>query len=169
MHMKNIILKTLLEREIMQFKSKGFTLLEVMVSLALLATAITTLVVVRNNSIQQASEAKENRRITILLGQKMGELVSGIETKTHGEFQENGYENYNSSWTITEVPVESHVDPNTSEETQQKVFSVTMKKIVLTIKHKRNEEISSTIEAHVLKENPEDAEEKEKPKPESDE
>lgn len=150
----------------MHFKSKGFTLLEVMVALALLATAITTLVVVRNNSILQASEAKENRRMTILLGQKMGELVSGIEKKTHGDFQDSGFENYNWSCTITELPVESHVDLNTSEETQQKVFSVTMKKIVLTVKHKRNEEIISTVEAHILKENPEDAEEKEKPKPE---
>ncbi len=58
----------------MRRSAAGFTLVEVMVSLAILAVAIITLVLIRNQSVVQSQEARELAIGARLAQQKMGEL-----------------------------------------------------------------------------------------------
>lgn len=108
----------------------GFTLLEVMVALAILAMAITNLVVIRNESIQQASESKDVRRLKMLAEQKIGEITAEIDKdkKTKGNFS-GEYENY--TWEVKNEPFTLQSQPNLSGKT----YSVNLRKIHLTVQH----------------------------------
>jgi general secretion pathway protein I len=56
---------------------KGFTLLEVMVAMAILAIAMTTLFSAQSQSLSLATEAKFNTNASLLAGLKLAELASG--------------------------------------------------------------------------------------------
>lgn len=63
----------------------GFTLVEVMVALAIIAVALLTLIVIRNNSVVEAQDAREITLAARLAQQKMGELeVLPVDEKTDG-------------------------------------------------------------------------------------
>lgn len=127
-------------------------MLEVMVALAILSLSVTTLLVIRNNSIEQAGKARELRRTKILLEQKMGEIVSGIEKRKSGSFQEEGYQNYVWSVDSKETKVRS------SPDTTGKIHEVGMTKVTVYIRHKDAEnKFHQSMEAYFLTENPEDA------------
>ncbi|HPY74139.1 MAG: prepilin-type N-terminal cleavage/methylation domain-containing protein [Planctomycetes bacterium] len=132
-------------------QNKGFTLLEVMVALSILALATTTLIVVRNNGISQAADSKEQRRLTALLEQKIGELTIGLEKRKGGVFEEPGYENYIWNTTISDEIIES------SPDNKGKKYQIFMNKITLIVQHKNNNQIRSQLETYVFVENPEDA------------
>jgi general secretion pathway protein I len=57
--------------------NKAFTLLEVMVALAILAIALTTLFGAQSNDLSLAAEAKFATNATLLAGVKIAELKSG--------------------------------------------------------------------------------------------
>lgn len=131
---------------------QGFSLLEVMVALAILSLAVSTLLVIRNNSIEKAGRSRSLRKTRILLEQKMGEIAMGIEKRTSGSFTEAGYENYVWSAEIREIRQRSAVD------VEGKIHEVAMKKVTVTVRHKASENKSEQkLEAYFLKENPEDA------------
>jgi general secretion pathway protein I len=56
---------------------KGFTLLEVLVALAILAIAMTTLFSAQSQSLSLATEAKFTTNASLLAGLKLAELSSG--------------------------------------------------------------------------------------------
>ncbi len=133
---------------------KGFSLLEVMVALAILSLSVTTLLVIRNNSIEQAGKARELRRTKILLEQKIGEVISGIETRGSGAFQEEGYQNY--VWTMEKKPTQ--VRALSPDLTGKIDYEVGMTKVTVTIRHKDAEnKFQQSMEVYFLTENPEDA------------
>jgi len=53
---------------------KGFTLLEVLVAVAILSIVSTSLLMIRNNSVSQAAEAYNLRRAVMLAAHKMREI-----------------------------------------------------------------------------------------------
>ncbi len=137
----------------LNLKRFGFTLMEVMVSMAILAIAVTTLLVIRNDAIKEASRAKEARRLKMLLEQKMGEIVVGLEKKTSGYFADEGYQNYIWQADIKIVSLKSQPDALKKE-----VQSINLKKITLTIRDKEIESSKGqTIETYIFEENPENA------------
>ncbi|NUM33936.1 MAG: prepilin-type N-terminal cleavage/methylation domain-containing protein [Candidatus Brocadiae bacterium] len=139
---------------------KGFSLLEVMVALAILSLSVTTLLVIRNNSIEQAGRARELRRTKILLEQKMGEIVCGMEKRRSGGFQEEGYQNYVWSVDSKETKVRSSADP------AGKIHEIGMTKVVVYIRHKdAQNKFQQSMEAYFLAENPENAPEEDKKTP----
>lgn len=71
--------------------SRGaFTLVEVMVALAILSVAILTMIVIRNNSVSEAHSAKEVTLVTRLAQAKMGQLdVEPIDERGDGGTFEN--------------------------------------------------------------------------------
>lgn len=56
---------------------KGFTLLEVLVAMAILAIAMVTLFGAQSQSLSLATEAKFNTNASLLAGMKLAELSSG--------------------------------------------------------------------------------------------
>lgn len=69
----------------------AFTLVEVMVALAILSVAILTMIVVRNNSVLEAQEAKQATLITRLAQAKMGQIeVEPLDERGEtGSFEEH--------------------------------------------------------------------------------
>jgi general secretion pathway protein I len=73
------------------WNQKAFTLLEVMVALAILAIAMTTLFGAQSQSLSMATEAKFNTNASLLAGLKLAELSSGkVQAgETEGDFGED--------------------------------------------------------------------------------
>ena len=69
----------------------GFTLLEVMVALAILAIAITTLIGSQNQSIMAAAESDFSFQSSLLARQKMAEIIAAEDEPFNdsGDFGEN--------------------------------------------------------------------------------
>jgi len=92
---------------------KAFTLLEVIVAIAIIAISLTTLFSAQSGSISLATEAKFNTNASLLAGLKLAELESGkIEaTDSQGDFGEDfpGY-----TWKLEEQTVSVNV-PDLSE------------------------------------------------------
>ena len=137
--------------------NQAFTLLEVMVAMAILAMAVTTLLVVRNNSIDQAARAIEIRLIRTLLEQKTGEIASGIEKGSSGVFAREGYPEYAWHSHISKTRLKSSAD------TEGKVHEAVLNKITVRVDKPRSiEKHSQTIVLYLLAEKPEDAEKEKK-------
>ena len=64
----------------------GFTLLEVMAALAVVALALTVLLVERNLAVQRTSRTNDRRAALHLAEEKLNEIVLGLETGASGEF-----------------------------------------------------------------------------------
>ncbi len=78
----------------------GFTLLEVMIAVAILAITLTVLYGSQSQSLSLAAEAKFNTRAAFLLEQKLAELQSGEMdiVDDQGDFEK---ENSQFSWSVT--------------------------------------------------------------------
>lgn len=133
----------------MTMKRQGFSLIEVMVALAILALAVSALLIVRNNAIKEAIKTSELRKIAILVQQKMGELVVGLEKGSSGTFVEEGYRNYLWQTTIRNLSWAIQADG--------KQYQVPYKEITLVVQD-RERKYSQTLVGYFLVENSEDAE-----------
>lgn len=67
-------------------RARGFTLLEVMAALAVMAVAITVLLVERNTAIERTGRTQNRRAALQLAEEKMQEILLGLETAGAGEF-----------------------------------------------------------------------------------
>ena len=80
----------------------GFTLLEVILALSILAMAVVLLLVVRNDSIETASHTLELRRLQMVGDWKMSQVLAGEEENYSGGFDDEDlgrdYEDYR--WTL---------------------------------------------------------------------
>ncbi len=70
--------------------NKGFTLLEVMVALAILAAAVTTLLSLGNRSIAARGEVQYLTRATLLAEQKITEVETFYRLGKSGDVEEEG-------------------------------------------------------------------------------
>lgn len=130
--------------------TSGFSLIEVMVALAILAVGITPLLIVRNNSIQDAVKASDLRRISILLQQKLGEIAIGLEKTNGGTFPEEGYRNF--TWLAS-----TRIQPVTLQA-DGKEHQVRLKEVTLVVKD-RDGKYNQSVTCLFFMESPENAEE----------
>ncbi len=70
--------------------NRGFTLLEVMVALAVLAMAVVTLLGLGNRSISINDHLQKLTRATLLAEEKMTELETLVQLQRRGEIEEQG-------------------------------------------------------------------------------
>lgn len=132
----------------MRMKS-GFTLIEILAALSILAIAVSSLVIVRNNSIDVASEAIQVRICKMLAEQKMGELMAKIEKRRAGKFADKKYSAY--TWKTKSKKI---TETATGEDGQ--VTQVELKRIVLTVTSTSGR--SQVLEGIILLEDPESGE-----------
>jgi general secretion pathway protein I len=91
--------------------NKGFTLLEVMVAVALLAIALTTLLGSQSQSVSFANSAKFETMAALLAQSKMSEIVleSDSFSSDSGDFGDD-YPGYAWEATVSEIAIEGIAD-----------------------------------------------------------
>jgi prepilin-type N-terminal cleavage/methylation domain-containing protein len=135
-------------------RTTAFTLLEVMVAMAILAMTVTTLVIIRNEALKDAARAIELRKLRILSEQKMGEFVTGVERNTGGTFHKEGYSEY--AWSVHR----SYTNIKSSaSDAQGKIHEVSLQKITLVVRNQQNPQYTQSLETYLLVKRPEDASE----------
>ncbi len=90
-------------------RSQGFTLLEVMVAVAILAMVLVTLLGVKNRSTEDVMIADHITTATLLAKRVMTQTLTTSplsETEDEGEFPEDEFKNYTWQTTIAPLPVE---------------------------------------------------------------
>lgn len=91
----------------------GFTLLEVMIAVAILAMVLVTLMGLKNRSMQDVLLADRMTTATLLAKREMSNLIQNTaarpnEEETEGEFAEKEYADYTWKTTMTTLsPVEN--------------------------------------------------------------
>ncbi len=107
-----------------QNSKAGFTLLEVMIAVAVLAITLTVLFGSQSQSLSLAAEAKFNTKATFLAAMKMAQLESGVAElqNDEGDFGED-YPDFN--WKI-EVEDTDFSDPEYLEDLNESLKRVTL-------------------------------------------
>ena len=101
-----------LHRALRTSDSKGFTLLEVMIAVAILAMVLVTLLGVKNVSTQNVMLADHITTATLLAKRKMTEMLVTAGTRTvvqqedEGEFPEEEFKAYAWKTAIAPVPID---------------------------------------------------------------
>ena len=103
----------------------GFTLLEVLIAVAILAITLTVLYGSQSQSLSLAVEAKFNTKAAFLLEEKIAEILAGEVEMYNGE-GDFGEENPQFSWKI-EVEEVDVTEPEFFEEVED------LKKVSLTV------------------------------------
>ena len=89
-------------------RRSGFTLLEVLLALAILAVVVTYLLAIKNEALETGYDSGELRRLRFLAGWKMEEALSGADIGVQGRFDDEDLEGDYSGyrWTLGREPVE---------------------------------------------------------------
>ncbi|MBI4616773.1 MAG: prepilin-type N-terminal cleavage/methylation domain-containing protein [Planctomycetes bacterium] len=116
---------------------RGFTLIEVLVALAILALAVVYLLTIRNEAIETAGDALDVRRLDMLARWKMEEILSGKERGTGGSFKDDDvgrdYEDFR--WSVSRNPVTvrgARENTETGEKSGAQEVRATQVKITVT-------------------------------------
>jgi len=96
-------------------QSNGFTLLEVMVAMAILAMVLVTLLGLKNKSTQNVMLSERITTATLLAKRKMTETLviartgTVVQKEDEGEFPEEDFKNYTWKTAIAPVPIDINV------------------------------------------------------------
>ncbi len=123
---------------------RGFTLLEVMVAMAILAIALTTLIGSQNQSLFVAGEADFSFQSSLLAQQKMNEILAAadVSLETSGDFGEE----YPGFFWKAEA-----LDPDFSDSELLEESAAYLRQLNLTI-HTEDERRSFTLSRYFLTE-----------------
>src|SRR5471032_3121273 len=81
-------------------RQSGFTLVEVVVALAIASSALVLLLSANRNSLVRSIRTHEKDRLKQAIDTKLGEILCGVETSKHGTFENlAGY-----TWLVNEQP-----------------------------------------------------------------
>ena len=97
---------------------RGFTLLEVMVAMAILAGSLTLLLESQTQSVRSSNRAKMTTTATLLARAKLADLedelyregFSDIGSEASGDFSDEGFANFRWEWKIETVELPSAAD-----------------------------------------------------------
>jgi type II secretion system protein I len=83
----------------------GFTLVEVMVALLIVATSIAALQAISNATLRSAVETNSLRIAKMLLRGKAEEVAAGVETGSGGSFDDQGFAGY--TWDVAQATLQA--------------------------------------------------------------
>ncbi|MDQ7780653.1 MAG: prepilin-type N-terminal cleavage/methylation domain-containing protein [Planctomycetota bacterium] len=126
----------------------GFTLLEVLLTIAVLGMALVTIIGIHNNSIAEATFAQNSRIAWALSTEKMGEFEATeedpVEGSDGGDFEE--YPGF--SWT-SEVVLQ---EMQTNESEEQELEPVEIFRVTVTVVYPTHaEDAKITLATYMLK------------------
>lgn len=70
---------------------RTFTLVEVMISIAIIGTTLVSLLIIRNRAIEDIAVINEARVLRVLAEKKIAEIEIGVEENESGDFSNEGY------------------------------------------------------------------------------
>ena len=113
--------------------NKGFTLLEVMVAMAILSIGLVSIMGLFSSGLRSASLSQSYTLATMLARQKMEEIASQqeIRAETLGGDFEGDYSSYN--WEVEINPYEFREEEDLEEEAKYNNFIIRMFKIITKI------------------------------------
>lgn len=91
-------------------RAGGFTLLEVMVAVSIMAMVLVSLLLLKNRSVQDVMQAERMTTATLLAKGLMTEALTGkppAPSETEGEFEEEAYRGYSWKKTVSPTPISS--------------------------------------------------------------
>jgi hypothetical protein len=122
---------------------RHFTLIEVVISIAIIGTSLMSLLVVRNRAIEDIGLINQARLIRTLAEKKIGEIEIGAEANEVGHFSEEGYPEIR--WEVFKENIEifeTGSDPNSEqgktlleEAEEEEPASYFLYRITLTLKY----------------------------------
>ena len=113
---------------------KGFTLLEVMIAVSILAIALVALFGSQSRSLSQATEAHFNNVAPLLASLKLAEIQSGLVPleNDEGEF-EDGFSAYSWKVEVSDTPLQSFaILENIEDPLQQVTLTVSWSETTFT-------------------------------------
>jgi general secretion pathway protein I len=110
---------------------RGFTLLEVMVALAILAMTVTVLIEIVTNNVRATNHAKLTTAATVLARGKMVDLEDQVlengfsdnDETAHGDFKEQGYPRFRWESAIERVELPADMAQKTQAQAQDQTQS----------------------------------------------
>lgn len=103
------------------YKSKGFTLLEIIVSLAIMATAVTVLIQLFGGALRSASVSKDYNEAVLLAGNILETALNDNDLDV--DYEKNGYIDEEHRWEVKGI---DYLLPEFSQEieTPMKIVQV---------------------------------------------
>jgi type II secretion system protein I len=86
--------------------SRGFTLIEALLALAILATAVAGMLTVRANAVRNAQRARNQRLATMIAGQLLADVALDPPLRDTSEQSVAGHPGFSYRYTLTTVTVE---------------------------------------------------------------
>jgi type II secretion system protein I len=86
--------------------AKGFTLIEALLALAILATAVAGMLTVRANAVRNAQRARNQRLATLVAGQLLADVALDPPQRDTSEQSVAGHPGFSYRYTLTPVTVE---------------------------------------------------------------
>jgi general secretion pathway protein I len=99
-------------------RQRGFTLLEVMVAMAILAGSLTVLIEAQQQSVRASNRSKMTTTAVLLAREKLADLeaelfkdgFSDLGTDSSGDFSDEGFTNFRWEWKVETVELPSAAD-----------------------------------------------------------
>jgi len=104
----------------------GFTLLEVLVSLAIIAIALTMIMQLFSGSLRSAALSRSYGEATLLADCKMNEILEDNELPGEEGYSENGQMDGGYSWEVNVTPYEEFAP-------EEETFPLTLYRIDVTV------------------------------------
>ncbi|MFN7684316.1 MAG: type II secretion system protein [Oligoflexia bacterium] len=106
-------------------KTRGFTLLEVLIAMSIMVVAFGSILSIESSAINVTNRAKQTNTVAMLLKNALTQTELEIEGKTFGELQkektqtfEAPYSDYSWSWKVKEIEFPNLVPSSGNEESQ---------------------------------------------------
>ena len=112
--------------KIPRWNCAGFTLLEVLVSFAIIAIALTMIMQLFSGSLRSAALSRSYGEATLLADRKMNEILEENEPPDEGGYSENGQMDGGYSWEVVVTPYEEFAP-------EDETFPLTLYRIEVTV------------------------------------
>ena len=128
-------------------RTPGFTLIEVVVAMAILSLSLTSLLLVRDRCLEQATLARTTRWAGMLAGKKLGEVERSVDEKgkscTYGKSASGTFEKREGyGWKLTQENWERKIVDTRGDKKQPHSYAFLRCTLVITDPDQRTLEYS---------------------------
>lgn len=96
---------------------RQFTLIEVMIAIAIIGTTLVSLLTIRNRAIEDIATINDSRILRLLAEKKIAEIEIGVEENDSGDFSDEGYPEF--SWEVLKEIIEITEGAGVNESSEE--------------------------------------------------